>query len=247
MNVLGLDIGGTGIKGAIVDTKSGTLITERLRIKTPQPATPEAVIETATGIIKEFNWNGPVGVGFPAAVVNEVVMTASNIDTSWIGLNAAKKIEDASGCAVHLLNDVDAAGYAEMRFGAGKDDTGIILMAAFGTGIGTAIFQNRVLLPNTEFGHIMINGQNAESFASNATREAENLSWEEWGGRVSEYLNRLTSLVWVDKVIMGGGVSKHFELYEDYLKTNISVEPAKLRNHAGIIGAAISAEKEFLV
>ena len=247
MNVLGLDIGGTVIKGAIVDTKTGTLTTDRIRIKTPQPATPDAIIETTTQIIKEFNWIGPVGIGFPAAVVHEVVMTASNIDKSWIGLNAAKKMEQASGCAVHLLNDVDAAGYAEMRFGAGKGNKGIVLVVAFGTGIGTAVFNNRVLLPNTEFGHIIMHGDIAEKYASNATRENNDLSWEEWGGRVSEYLNRLTSLVWVDNIIMGGGVSKHYHLYEQYLNTNIPVEPAKLRNHAGIIGAAISAEKEFLV
>ena len=157
MKLLGIDVGGSGIKGAIVDTKKGVLLTDRYRIETPQPATPNAVIQTITKVIAYFDWKGDVGIGFPAAVVNDVVRTASNIDKSWIGINAfASEIEQETGCATHLVNDVDAAGFAEMKFGAGKKEKGVVLIAAFGTGIGTAIFNKKKLLPNTELGHIYL-------------------------------------------------------------------------------------------
>ena len=246
MKVLGIDIGGTGIKGAVVDTKKGELITERHRIPTPQPATPRAVIETVEQLVREFDWHGPVGCGFPAAIKHEIVKTASNIDASWIGLNAAAQIEKDTGCPTHLVNDVDAAGFAEMKFGAGRQENGTVIVVALGTGIGTAIFTNGVLLPNTELGQIKMNGLIAEHYAANSVRESEGLSWEVWGKRLNEYLNMVTDLFWPDRIILGGGVSKKFDHYREYIDVDTNIVPAQNRNNAGIIGAAIAAKKEGL-
>jgi polyphosphate glucokinase len=243
MNILGIDVGGSGIKGAIVDTQKGELVTDRYRITTPRPATPEAMIDTIGAIIRHFDWDGPVGCGFPAAVKNEIVKTASNIHNSWIGVNASARIEKQTGCPTHLLNDVDAAGFAEQEFGAGKGRRGTIFMAAFGTGIGTAIFHNQQLVPNTELGHIPMHGAPAEHYAANSVREKENLSWEEWGGRVNEYLQLVEFLFWPDLIIIGGGVSKSFDMFSSYLNLESEVVPAESRNHAGIIGAALSVSK----
>lgn len=245
MNILGIDIGGTGIKGAIVDTKEGQLITERHRIPTPQPATPEAVIDTVEKIVAEFDWHGPIGCGFPAAVKHEIVKTAANIDKSWLGKNAAEKIEKDTGCPTHLVNDVDAAGFAEMTFGAGKNKQGTVIMVAAGTGIGTAIFINGMLLPNTELGHLFLNNMEAEHYAANSIREKEDLSWEQWGKRFNEYLQHIELLFWPDLIIMGGGVSKKFDQYQQYFDLDVDVVPAQNRNNAGIIGAALAAEKEL--
>ncbi|MBV6646095.1 MAG: ROK family protein [Cyclobacteriaceae bacterium] len=245
MKILGIDIGGTGIKGAIVDTKKGKLLTDRHRIPTPKPATPKAVINTIVDLVQEFNWKGPVGCGFPAAVKHEIVKTASNIDKAWIGLNASKQIEKATGCPTHLVNDVDAAGLAEMKFGAGKKAKGTTVVAAIGTGIGTALFTGKNLVPNTEFGHLLLRGQIAEKVASNAVRENEGLEWVEFGNRLNEYLQRIEDLLWPDLLILGGGVSKKFESYSEYLKLDTKVVPAENRNHAGIIGAALAAKQEF--
>ncbi|HMB99119.1 MAG TPA: ROK family protein [Balneolaceae bacterium] len=240
MEILGIDVGGSGIKGAIVDTQKGELITERYRISTPKPATPHAVIEVIEKIIKNFEWQGPVGCGFPAAVKNEVVKTASNIDDSWIGVNASAQIEKKTGCPTHLVNDVDAAGFAEMEFGAGKRLFGTIFMANFGTGIGTAVFHNQQLVPNTELGHIPLHGGPAEDYAANSIRKKEELSWKKWGGRVNEYLQLVEELFWPDLIIIGGGVSKKFKKFKPYLNLQAEVVPAVSRNHAGIIGAAFS-------
>jgi len=240
MEILGIDVGGSGIKGAIVDTNKGELITERYRIPTPNPATPDAVIETIEAIIKNFDWQGPVGCGFPAAVKNEIVKTASNIDDSWIGVNASARIEKKTGCPTHLVNDVDAAGIAEAEFGAGKKRFGTIFMAAFGTGIGTALFHNQQLVPNTELGHIPMHGNVAENYAANSVRENEELSWETWGKRVNEYLQLIESLIWPDLIIIGGGVSKNFNEFGSYIDVESEVVPAESRNHAGIIGAALA-------
>ncbi len=243
MKVLGIDIGGTGIKGAIVDTKKGELITDRHRIPTPQPATPKAVLNTVKELIEEFDWHGPVGCGFPAAIINETVMTASNIDDSWIGLNAGKKIEKKTGCPVHIVNDVDAAGYAEMQFGAGKNVPGTVMVIAAGTGIGTALFRDGKLVPNTELGHIPLHGDSAEKYASNAVRKNEGLSWEEWTSRFNEYLQLVEFLFWPELIILGGGISKKSEDYLHLLKTRAKLVPAKMLNNAGIIGAAVGAEQ----
>ncbi len=241
MEILGIDVGGSGIKGAIVDPRKGKLLSDRYRIPTPSPATPATVIETIEAIITYFDWQGPVGCGFPAAVKDEIVKTASNIDNSWIGVNASAQIEKETGCPTHLVNDVDAAGYAEAEFGAGKGRLGTIFVAAFGTGIGTALFHNQQLVPNTELGHLPMHGMVAEDYAANSVREKNSLSWEEWGGRVNEYLQLIEALFWPDIIIIGGGVSKKFSNFSSYLHLDTAIVPAKSRNHAGIIGAAIAA------
>ena len=246
MEILGIDVGGSGIKGAIVDTEQGILLTDRQRIPTPQPATPNAVISTITEIIQYFSWNGWVGCGFPAAVRHEIVKTASNIDDSWIGVNAAQQIKDATGCKTHLVNDVDAAGFAEMEFGAGKGHTGIVFIAAFGTGIGTAIFSNHHLVPNTELGHIKLNGMIAEHYTANSVREKNNLNWETWGKRVNEYLQKVEAFFWPDLIIIGGGVSKHYDQFSAFIDIDTTVVPAQNRNHAGIIGAALATKEQFV-
>lgn len=245
MEILGIDIGGTGIKGAIVDTKVGKFVSDRHRIETPQPATPKAVIETVEKIIAEFDWHGPVGCGFPAAVKHEIVKTAANIDRSWLGVNAAKEIENHTGCPTHLVNDVDAAGFAEMNFGAGKGNNGTVIVVAVGTGIGTTIFTEGKLLPNTELGHLFLNNMEAEHYAANSVREKEELDWETWGKRLNEYLQHIELLFWPDLVILGGGVSKKFELYSQYLNIDAKIVPAENKNNAGIIGAALATEKEL--
>ena len=243
MEILGIDVGGSGIKGAIVDTVEGVLLTDRYRIETPQPATPDAVIETISAIIKNFGWTGLVGCGFPAAVQNDIVKTASNIDNSWIGVNAAQQIQKATGCITRLVNDVDAAGLAEVEFGAGANEKGTIFMAAFGTGIGTAVFHNHQLVPNSELGHIPLNETTAENYTANSVRERDDLSWEVWGGRVNEYLTLIEQLFWPDLFIIGGGVSKNFDEFKPYLNLETKVVPAESRNHAGIIGAALAAKE----
>jgi len=247
MEILGLDIGGSGIKGAIVDTDAGALLTPRHRIETPQPATPKAVIATANEVITFFNWTGPVGCGFPATIVNEVVMTASNIDNSWIGLNATDEIKKQTGCPAHLINDVDAAGLAEVIYGAGKGVKGSVLMVAAGTGIGTALFYDGRLFPNTELGHLRLkSGEISEKYAANSIREEKDLSWEEWADRLNKYLNMLDDLFWPELIIFGGGISKYHEEFFKYLKIRPRIVPAKMKNQAGMIGAAIHARiKEF--
>jgi polyphosphate glucokinase len=246
MKILGIDVGGSGIKGAIVDTQKGKLLTDRYRIPTPKPATPPAMIQTIEEIIMHFEWQGTVGCGFPAAVKNEIVKTASNIDNAWIGVNASAQIEKKTGCPTHLVNDVDAAGCAEVKFGAGKNKFGTIFMAAFGTGIGTAVFHNHILMPNTELGHIPFHNMPAEDYAANSVRKKQNLSWEEWGGRVNEYLQLIEHLIWPDVIIIGGGVSKKFSEFRSYLQLDTDVVPAKNRNHAGIIGAALAASTKLI-
>lgn len=246
MEILGIDIGGTGIKGAIVDTNTGELKTERERIPTPQPATPEAMMGTVAQLAERFNWKGLIGAGFPAAIRHNIVKTASNIDKSWIGLNAAVEIEKVTGCKAMVVNDVDAAGYAEVNFGAGKSEKGTVIMAAFGTGIGTAIFTERILLPNTELGHLKMKGMIAEHYTSNSVREREELDWDTFGKRVNKYLQKLEFLFWPDLIIIGGGVSKKYELFSHKFDLETEVKPAVLKNKAGITGAAMAAKHEFL-
>ncbi|MEO1051015.1 MAG: ROK family protein [Bacteroidota bacterium] len=243
MEVLGIDIGGTGIKGAPVNIESGEMLAERYRIPTPSPATPEAVAGVVEAIRSHFDWKGPIGCGFPAAIKNETVVTAANIDNTWIGVNAGELIGRITGCPTHLINDVDAAGYAEYHFGAGKDRMGTVMVIAAGTGIGTALFTDGVLLPNTELGHIyMPNGEEGEKYSANSVRKNEGLSWKEWGNRFGEYLRYLEDLFWPDLMILGGGVSKKSHEYEQYLKVKTELVPAEMLNNAGIVGAAFSAK-----
>jgi polyphosphate glucokinase len=238
--ILGIDIGGSGIKGAPVDTKKGKFMTKRHRIETPNPATPVAVAEVIKAIAKHFKWEGPIGCGFPAVVLNGVVKTASNIDKSWIETDARELFTKTTGLPVWVINDADAAGLAAVRFGAGREIRGSVLMLTVGTGIGSAFFTRGKLLPNTELGHLILNGQNAEKYTSDATRKNENLSWEEWGKRFNEYLMEMERLFWPELIIIGGGMSKKMDKFRDQLTLKTKVIPATLLNDAGIIGAALS-------
>ena len=240
MEVLGIDIGGTGIKGALVNTDSGEMLTERYRLLTPQPATPKAMIKTMGEIVKHFDWHGPVGCGYPGVVKNGVTYTASNVSNKWIGFNLEEALGELTGCEVVAINDADAAGLAEMRFGAGRGQDGVVLIITLGTGIGTALFVGGRLVPNLELGHIEIGGQEAEKQAASIVREETKLSWKKWGKRVSQYLITMEQLLWPDLIIVGGGVSKKNEKFFPYLDTQTRVVPAEMRNQAGIVGAAMA-------
>lgn len=239
MQVLGIDIGGSGIKGALVNTRSGKMTTDRHRIATPQPATPKAVAKTVKALVKHFDWQGPIGCGFPAVVQSGVVRTASNIHKSWIGENAAKLFSDACGCSVTVNNDADAAGLAELRFGAGRGYRGIVLMITIGTGLGSALAYRRQIIPNSELGHLLFKGDIAENYAADSVRKEEDLSWKQWGKRFNKYLQHLEELFWPEVIILGGGASKKFDKFSKYLKTDVKIVPATLLNEAGIIGAAV--------
>jgi len=242
MEILGIDIGGSGIKGAIVNVETGEMLTERYRIPTPQPATPNAVTTTVADVVNFFSWDGITGCGFPAVVKNEVALTAANIDESWIGVNVAEMISSKTGCLTHVSNDVDAAGWAEINFGAGKHVKGVVLILALGTGIGSSLFIDGRQVPNTELGHVQMYGDIAEKYAANSAREKYNLSWEKWGLRLNEYLNYIESILYPDLIILGGGVSKYHQEFFPYLKCRAQLVPAKLRNQAGIVGAACAAK-----
>ena len=241
MDILGIDIGGSGIKGAPVDLNQGILAAERLRIATPQPATPEAVAETVCRIIRHYNWTGPIGCGLPSVVQNGVARTAANIDSSWVGADVRTLLSQRTGCPVTVINDADAAGIAEMRFGVGRGRQGTILMVTVGTGLGTALFRDGVLVPNTELGHLLLNGTVAEKYASAAVREELGLSYRKWAKRFDLYLHRLQALFWPDLFIIGGGISKRHEKFFPFLTIEAEFQPAVLRNEAGIVGAAIAA------
>ncbi|MBN1598948.1 MAG: ROK family protein [Bacteroidales bacterium] len=240
--ILGIDFGGSGIKGAPVDTKNGKLIEARFRIPTPIPAAPDDVSEVIRQIVKHFKWEGPLGVTFPAVVQNGVVKTASNIDKSWIGKNAANLIGNVTGLPVFIVNDADAAGLAEMKFGAGKKSKGSVILITVGTGLGTVLFTRGKLVPNTELGHIYLkNGLEAESFTSDAIRKKEGLEWDEWARRFNMYLQEIEKLLWPEKIIIGGGISKKQEKFIDFITIESEIVMAKTRNEAGIIGAALAA------
>jgi polyphosphate glucokinase len=239
--MLGLDIGGSGIKGAIVDVQAGTLATPRQRIPTPTPATPEAVVATAAAVAHHFAWEGPLGCGFPAVIKDGVMHTAANVSPGWIGTNGQQLLEQATGAPVVLLNDADAAGLAEMRFGAGRGRAGVVLMLTVGTGVGTALFLDGKLVPNTELGHIEIRGRDAELRASDGARERKGWSYAAWAPRFDEYLQRISALLWPDLIIIGGGASRAYEKFAHLLTVKSEVVPALLRNEAGMIGAAVAA------
>lgn len=241
MEVLGIDIGGSGIKGALVDIQKGDLTTKRHRIVTPKPSTPEAVGDVVAKIVDHFNWSGPVGCTFPAIVKGGVVYSAANVDKSWVGTNGEKILRQKTRCPVFLINDADAAGIAEVKFGAGRDQTGVVILLTFGTGIGSAIFVNGHLLPNTEFGHMEVRGKDAEDRAADRIRKKKDLSWKKWAKRVNEFLDRMEDLFSPDLFIVGGGVSKKNKKFLPRLKTRAPVVPAQMRNEAGIIGAAMVA------
>ncbi|ALE73421.1 polyphosphate glucokinase [Pseudonocardia sp. EC080610-09] len=237
----GIDIGGSGIKGAPVDLHKGKLADDRVRIPTPQPSTPEAVAETVRQILDEFDWKGPFGCTFPAVVQHGVTRTAANVDPSWIDCDAAAVLRKVTGRDALLVNDADAAGVAEVEFGAAGAKSGVVLLATLGTGIGTALIADGHLVPNTEFGHLEIDGFDAESRAADSAREREDLDWEQWGERLTRYFTHVENLVWPDLIVVGGGVSKRFDRWSPYVRTRTTIVPATLLNEAGIIGAALLA------
>jgi polyphosphate glucokinase len=240
-HVLGVDIGGTGIKGAPVDVDTGKLLAERIKLDTPHPSEPHAVAAVVSELIKRFEWTGPVGITFPGVVADGVVRTAANVDKAWIDTDAHALFGEATGLKVTVINDADAAGLAEMKFGAGVGQKGTVLMLTLGTGIGSALFIDGILVPNTEFGHIEIRGREAEKRASEAVREEHDLSWGKWGGRVDEYLEHMEQLLSPKLIIIGGGVSKKSEKFLPYLTgLRATVVPAAMLNDAGIVGAAMT-------
>ena len=241
MQRFGIDIGGTGIKGAPVDMERGELVQPRWRIPTPQPATPEAVARTVAEVVKHFDWKGPVGATFPAVIKSGVARSAANVDPSWIGTDVAAALSAATGCPVTVLNDADAAGVAEMTFGVGRDAGGLVIVSTLGTGIGTAMFLDGQLVPNTELGHIEIGGEDAELRASDAARDREGLSWSHYSRRLDRYLQALEKLFSPDLFIIGGGASKKSDKFIPRLHLRAEVIPAALLNNAGIVGAALAA------
>ena len=242
MQILGIDIGGTGIKAAPVDTTKGTLLTERVKVETPRPARPDAVAAVVAQHVKNFEWTGPLGITFPGVVVNGVTMTAANLGSVWIGMDTRALFNKGTDASTSLVNDADAAGLAEMKFGAGAGHQGTVLMLTFGTGIGSALFRDGILVPNTEFGHIEIRGRDAEERASERAKELHDLSWGKWAGRVDEYLHHIEGLTAPDLIIIGGGISRKADKFLPLLTSlRATVVPAAMQNDAGIVGAALAA------
>jgi polyphosphate glucokinase len=247
--ILGIDVGASGIKGALVDVEKGRLSGERFRIPTPAPSSPGAIADACDEMIRYFNYTGLVGVGFPAIVKNGVALSASNIDDSWIGTNINQEImRKAPHVQVYSTNDADAAGIAEMRYGTGQKENGLVLMITIGTGLGSALFYRGMMIPNTELGHVIYPKKTiAEKYASSGAREKAKISRKEWADRFEGYLKHMERLFTPDLIILGGGESKLFDQYKERLKTKCRLIPAQLLNNAGIIGAAIFAKEESAV
>jgi polyphosphate glucokinase len=241
MQVLGIDIGGSGIKGAPVDTETGKLLAERIRIKTPKKGEPKPVAEIVAEIAKSFDWKGSIGIGFPAPIKSGVTLMAANVSEKWVGVNADDLFTKTTGCDCAMINDADAAGLAEMKFGAGKGQPGTVILLTLGTGIGSAIFYRGNLLPNTEFGHLEMKGKDAEYRASDAARQRDDLSWKKYAKRLNKYMSAMEKLFWPDLFIIGGGISKESEKYIPLLKIETPIIPAQFLNEAGIVGAALAA------
>ncbi|MFT3875284.1 MAG: ROK family protein [Propioniciclava sp.] len=242
-NGFGIDIGGTGIKGALVDLERGDLAGERVRIPTPQPATVPAVLDTVKAVIDQAGWDGPVGCTFPGIVRHGVIGSAANVDKGWIGVDLAQQLSEKIGHPAVILNDADAAGIAEMQFGAGRDRNGVVIIVTLGTGIGTAVFVDGTLVPNTELGHIELDGFDAETRASSAAREREELSYKKWAVRLQRYFSHMEMLFSPDLFIVGGGVSKKSEKFLPRLDLKTEIVPAQLLNQSGIVGAAVEAAR----
>ncbi len=244
MGVMGVDIGGSGIKGCLVNVETGEMETPRFRLPTPEGGKPNQMAEVVREVVTHFDYKGPVGYGFPAVVLKGVIYTAANIAEGWVGLDAANLFKGFTKCPAYVLNDADAAGIAEMKFGVGRDfQKGVVLMLTLGTGIGSAIFLDGKLVPNLEFGHLEVRGKDGEKRASDAVRQEKKLSWEKWAGRLQVYLSHVERLVWPDVVILGGGVSKEWQKFMPYLKLRAKILPAQLFNQAGMIGAALYAHE----
>ena len=239
----GVDVGGSGVKGGIVDLDTGQLIGERFKLPTPQPSTPDSVAKTIAEVVEKFGWEGGLGVTYPGVVTDGIVQTAANVDKGWIGTNAQEVIGAAlGGRKITVLNDADAAGLAEEKFGAGKDNTGVIVLLTFGTGIGSAVIHNGVLLPNTEFGHLEVGGKEAEHRAASSIKEAKDWSYERWTKEVTKVLIAVENAIWPDLFIAGGGISRKADKWIPLLQNRTPVVAAALQNEAGIVGAAMAAE-----
>src|SRR3954452_6703877 len=236
----GVDIGGSGIKGAIVDLETGDLATERVKYLTPNPSTPELVAEVVARLVTEAEWISELGATFPAVIKNGVAKTAANVDKSWIGTNVDKVFSDITHCDVTVLNDADAAGIAEARFGAAKGVDGVVIMLTFGTGIGSALLLDGQLVANTELGHLELDGYDAEKKAASAANDNEGLSYKQWAKRVQRYVQHVENLFTPDLFVVGGGVSKNADKWVPLLDLRTPVKPAQLLNNAGIVGAAIA-------
>lgn len=241
---LGIDVGGSGIKSALVDLSDGSLATDRLRFDTPQPATPEACTEALSAQVVEYDYEGPIGVGFPAVIRNGIVETANNIDETWIGQKAADLFADATGRVATVINDADAAALAEAAFGAAKDVEGMVLTITFGTGIGSGLLVDGELVPNLELGQIELEGHSpAESHFSAKARRREDLDWDEWGVRANRYLVHVDSVFSPELIVVGGGLTKHWDLFSHLLDERLPVVPAEMGNNAGLVGAAMIARR----
>ena len=241
----GIDVGGSGIKGGIVDIDTGLLVGERIKLLTPQPATPSAVAKTIAEVVNGFGWTGPLGVTYPGVVTHGVVQTAANVDKSWIGTNARDVIgAELDGQDVTILNDADAAGLAEARYGAGRDNSGLVVLLTFGTGIGSAVIYNGTLIPNTELGHLEVDGKEAEHRAASSVKERNDWSYEKWAKQVTRVLEAIENVIWPDLFIAGGGISRKADKWLHLLENRTPVVAAALQNTAGIVGAAMAATSE---
>ena len=239
----GIDIGGTGMKGAIVDLDTGELASDRYRIPTPHPSTPEAMCDVVAQIVAHHGWTEQLGVCFPGIVRRGVVHSAANVDKTWIDVDANAIFSEAAGAPVKMLNDADAAGIAEMHYGAGRGCDGVVLVLTFGTGIGSALFTDGVMVPNTEFGHLELDGHDAERKAAAIARDREDLSWKHWARRVEKYLRHVEMLLSPDLIIAGGGASKHPDKWLPRIDIDTEIVPAGLANNDGIVGAAAHADQ----
>lgn len=240
MHVLGIDIGGSAVKGAPVDISAGKFLAERHRVETPEHISPQRMARVVADIAKHFEWRGPIGIGFPGVILNGVVKTAANVHPGFIDCNFGRLVQQTARCRpVSVINDADAAGLAEMRFGAGKGKKGTVMLFTLGTGVGSALFRNGVLVPNTELGHVPHKGHAYEKDVAASVRKAKGLTWYAWSKRLSGYLALMDALFWPDLIILGGGVSAKSEKFIPHLKTRAPVVPAKMHNAAGIVGAAL--------
>jgi polyphosphate glucokinase len=237
----GIDIGGSGMKAAPVDLATGELHDDRYRLDTPEPATPEAMVPVVKELVNHFNWTGPIGATMPTVVRQGVALSAANIDESWIGTDVDALFTQATGCDVTMINDADAAGVAEMKFGAGRGRRGVVIVLTFGTGIGSGLFVDGLLVPNTELGHIQLDGLDAEDRAAASARKRDDLSWEQWATRVNRYLVEIVKLFSPELIILGGGASKRAENWVHFLDVDAEVAVASMENNAGIVGAALIA------
>jgi len=242
--ITGVDIGGTGIKAAPVHIATGELATDRIRMPTPSPTTPQAVAQVVGDVLKQIDMDGPVGLAIPAVVRGGVVETASHIDRTWIGVNAVDFFTRVTGTPVAVMNDADAAAIAEVRFGAGRGHTGVVAVITLGTGIGSALFVDGTLVPNSELGHLPLHGGEAEKWAAESVREREDLSWSEYAYRLQAYLELVQTVLWPELIIIGGGISNVADKFLPKIDLRTPMVPAQLRNHAGIIGAALYAPQK---